>query len=43
MLKKRVRAKYYKLGRSQADYILKYFNIVPKIARKWVEIRHLLW
>jgi len=37
-IKDKSNSKYYKLGRSQADYILKYYNSVPKIARKWVDI-----
>tara|TARA_R100000664_G_C2759858_1_gene150159 strand:+ start:9044 stop:10786 length:1743 start_codon:yes stop_codon:yes gene_type:complete len=37
-IKDKSASKYYKLGRSQADYILKYFDTVPKIARKWVEV-----
>ena len=37
-IKDKSNSKYYKLGRSQADYILKYHNDVPKIARKWVDI-----
>jgi len=37
-IKEKSVSKYYKLGRSQAEYILKYFNDIPKIARKWVDI-----
>jgi len=37
-IREKSNSKYYKLGRSQSEYIIKYFNDVPKIARKWVDI-----
>jgi len=35
--KKENNKKFYPT-RTQADYIIKYFNVTPKIARKWVEL-----
>jgi len=35
---KALRQKNFKLARTQADYILKYHQIVPKIARKYINI-----
>jgi len=37
-LKEKVKSKYYKLSRNQAEYILKYKDTTPKIARKWVDV-----
>lgn len=31
-------SQYFKMTRAQADYIIKYYNITPKIARKYAEI-----
>jgi SNF2 family DNA or RNA helicase len=36
--KKLLDTKNYKLTRTQADYIIKYQNVVPKVARKYVNI-----
>lgn len=30
--------KHFKMTRAQADYINEYHNVIPKIARKWVEL-----
>lgn len=36
--RKMVESKYFSLSRTQADYVIKYEKIVPKIARKYVKI-----
>ena len=35
---KKEKQKHFKLTRAQADYVNKYHKIVPKVARKWVEL-----
>jgi SWI/SNF-related matrix-associated actin-dependent regulator 1 of chromatin subfamily A len=35
---KKEKQKHFKLTRAQADYINKYHKVVPKVARKWVEL-----
>ena len=37
-LKEKTQSKYYKLGRTQADYVLTHCGTVPKIARKHTPI-----
>ena len=37
-LKEKTKSKYYKLSRTQVDYIISHKDIVPKVARKFVEI-----
>jgi SWI/SNF-related matrix-associated actin-dependent regulator 1 of chromatin subfamily A len=36
--KKSQTQKYFKITRAQADYINKFYDVVPKVARKWVEL-----
>ena len=35
--KKKTNSKFYPT-RTQSDYIINYFNTIPKIARKWVDL-----
>ena len=37
-LKEKIKSKYFNLTRKQADYVLSNYNIIPKIARKRVNI-----
>jgi len=37
-LKEKIKSKYYRLGKSQVDYVLSHYTEIPKIARKYVDI-----
>jgi SWI/SNF-related matrix-associated actin-dependent regulator 1 of chromatin subfamily A len=37
-LQQKIQSPYYKLGRSQVDYVLTHHNTIPKIARKYTKI-----
>ncbi len=36
--RKALQLKNYSLSRTQADYIIKYEKVIPKVARKWVKV-----
>ncbi len=37
-LKDKIKSKYYKLSRTQVDYVISHKSVIPKVARKYVKI-----